>query len=504
MDSKTLPIAEAKSNPKVTLTVLEGSSDARQAVFKEGFRIGRDPECQVVLTDVAVSKVHLEVFFEKGKWWARDLNSTNGTFSGKKKIAKVPLGGKTKLVLGRTGPLLTFEVEGAPVEGGKTVLKTILSPTAFLAKYLKDPEAQDDAGDQTRLIRRRLQTEEKKRSAKYIRIIAIIAGIALLTAAYAVYKHIQVAEQEKLAQDAFYEIKALDLAYAALKKQVAAAAGDSATTLALSAYRAKRGELTETYDKFLGELGVYSEGMDEKDKTIYHIARIFGECEIGMPEDFVEEVESYIDLWKRSPRLRQAMARAMQNEYPSRIAEAMISHDLPPQFFYLALQESEFDSAVVGPPTRFGIAKGMWQFMPGTAIAYGLKTGPLVQVPKPDPRDERQDVGKSTVAAAQYISDMYNTEAQASGLLVIAGYNWGHNAVKVLIRQMPENPRERNFWRFLTQHRDRIPKQTYDYVFYIFSAAVIGENPGLWGFNFDNPFAQLRQPNQADAKASGS
>jgi soluble lytic murein transglycosylase-like protein len=235
--------------------------------------------------------------------------------------------------------------------------------------------------------------------------------------------------------------------------------------------------------------------MDDKQKTIYHVARVFGECEIGMPADFNDEVENYIDLWKKSPRLRQAISRAVESGYPARISAALIAEDLPPQFFYLALQESEFDSAVVGPETRFGIAKGMWQFMPATAVQYGLKTGPLIRVARPDPRDERQNVSKSTSAAARYISDMYNTEAQASGLLVIAGYNWGHNVVRGLIREMPENPRDRNFWKFLTQYRDKIPKQTYDYVFYIFSAAVIGENPKLWGFNMEQPFPTTPHPN---------
>jgi hypothetical protein len=129
----------------------------------------------------------------------------------------------------------------------------------------------------------------------------------------------------------------------------------------------------------------------------------------------------------------------------------------------------------------------MWQFVPATAVQYGLKTGPLVDVAKVDPRDERHDVSKSTEAAAKYLSDMYNTEAQASGLLVVASYNWGHNVVKGLIRQMPGSARERNFWKFLAEYRDKIPKQTYDYVFYIFSAAVIGDNPKLWGFNFERP-----------------
>jgi hypothetical protein len=52
---------------------------------------------------------------------------------------------------------------------------------------------------------------------------------------------------------------------------------------------------------------------------------------------------------------------------------------------------------------------------------------------------------------------------------------------------MPENPRERNFWRLLKNQQ--IPRETYDYVFSIFSAAVIGENPKLFGFDFENPLA---------------
>ena len=49
------------------------------------------------------------------------------------------------------------------------------------------------------------------------------------------------------------------------------------------------------------------------------------------------------------------------------------------------------------------------------------------------------------------------------------------------------SPRQRNFWKLLANHRERIPHETYDYVFSIVSAAVIGENPRLFGFDFDNP-----------------
>ena len=54
---------------------------------------------------------------------------------------------------------------------------------------------------------------------------------------------------------------------------------------------------------------------------------------------------------------------------------------------------------------------------------------------------------------------------------------------------MPENPADRNFWKLLKYQK--IPQETYDYVFYIFSAMVIGENPRLFGFDFDNPLAEF-------------
>ena len=75
----------------------------------------------------------------------------------------------------------------------------------------------------------------------------------------------------------------------------------------------------------------------------------------------------------------------------------------------------------------------------------------------------------------------------------MASYNWGETQVLPLIQSLPNNPRDRNFWRLLTKHRDKIPQETYDYVFSIISAAAIGENPRLFGFNFDNPLAHLEQ-----------
>ena len=57
---------------------------------------------------------------------------------------------------------------------------------------------------------------------------------------------------------------------------------------------------------------------------------------------------------------------------------------------------------------------------------------------------------------------------------------------------MPANPRERNFWKVLAKHRTRAGRNLR-LRFRIVSAAVIGENPRLFGFQFDSPLKSLEQ-----------
>lgn len=42
--------------------------------------VGRDPRCDVVLTDPTVSRFHLAVRRQAGRWVIRDLDSRNGTW----------------------------------------------------------------------------------------------------------------------------------------------------------------------------------------------------------------------------------------------------------------------------------------------------------------------------------------------------------------------------------------------------------------------------------------
>jgi soluble lytic murein transglycosylase-like protein len=210
---------------------------------------------------------------------------------------------------------------------------------------------------------------------------------------------------------------------------------------------------------------------------------------MAAPSDYLVEVTRYVQTWRSTGRFAKGVTRAREKGYARKIVAEFEKQNLPPQFFYLALEESDFDDLASGPPTYLGFAKGMWQFVRPTAERYGLTIGPLAGVPRPDPADDRHQWEKATKAAAAYIKDIYSTDAQASGLLVMASYNWGERRVVNALKKMPANPRERNFWKVLAQHRDQVPKETYDYVMMIVSAAAIGENPRLFGFPVDNPLA---------------
>jgi membrane-bound lytic murein transglycosylase D len=252
-------------------------------------------------------------------------------------------------------------------------------------------------------------------------------------------------------------------------------------------YLERRRQMESNYNQFLAGLKLYDHTLTAQEQLILRVTRMFGECEMAAPPEYLAEVASYIRQWQGSGRYAKAVNHAREMGYTKRIAEEFERQDLPPQFFYLALQESGFDEVASGPPTRMGIAKGMWQFIPETATRYGLAIGPLAAYRRPDPVDDRHKWEKATRAAASYIKDIYSTDAQASGLLVMASYNWGEHRIIDMLRTMPANPRERNFWKVLERHRDQVPKETYDYVMSIVSAAVIGENPKLFGFGFDSP-----------------
>ena len=472
----------------------EASSNRQTFTFDRSFRIGRTQECEVCITNEHVSRKHVEVVIDNGHWLVRDLHSANGIFVNGERVESAPIFTGLKVRLGVYGPFVEFLVSQSTAQVATPQVAQPAAAPPSMAKptvertvthYFGNP---DDAsiGEHTRMVRRAFAEVQTKQKRKYGGIITALIVCVAAVAGYAYYLHLDAQKNRARAQEMFYAMKDMDLNIARIEKLVSDS-GNAQAKAEVNALRTQRQTQEDNYQKMLVSLKVYDPKMTEQQQLVLKVARIFGECELDMPKDFYAEVDKYIGYWKSTGRYSEALRRAQQKGYPGPIAAEFVAQDLPPQFFYLAMQESSFNEYAIGPKTYMGFAKGMWQFIPKTANDYGLKVGPLVTSPDVDVADDRMHWDRATKAAAAYIKFLYSTDAQASGLLVMACYNWGEHSVLPLVQSMPKNPRERNFWKLLTQHRDKIPKETYDYVFYITSAAVIGENPRLFGMDFDNP-----------------
>ena len=504
-----VPIPDSGTSPPPLLRVrAQIGGEWKSFAFSETFRIGRTEQCAVHINDGHVSREHAEVFVQNQRWFIRDLGSANGIYRNGERTDNISLAGPgpVSVRLGVYGPFLELETESqawvAPSERVATAKVREPLPSEGKSQALPDNNqsrsathyfgnpADKNVGDHTRMVRRAFAEIQTKQKRKYGGLIAGLAACAVLAAAYGTYEHLQAQKQRNLAENLFYSMKSLDLDIAGVEKMVQAS-GSSTGAAEVAKYQNRRKDMEDSYNQFLATLHVYDPKMSEEDRLVLRVARIFGECEIDMPKDFLAEVKTYIKKWQGSGRFVRAVRLAAEKGYTDTITRELLAADLPAQFFYLAMQESDFDAYVSGPMTRKGIAKGMWQFIPETGMKYGLKIGPLLDVPRPDPGDDRHHWDRKTKAAAAYMKDLYSTDAQASGLLVMACYNWGEKSVLPLVRSMPANPKERNFWKLLSQYRDKIPQETYDYVFYIVSAAAIGENPRLFGIDCESPMAHL-------------
>ncbi|MBL4605187.1 MAG: LysM peptidoglycan-binding domain-containing protein [Flavobacteriaceae bacterium] len=139
--------------------------------------------------------------------------------------------------------------------------------------------------------------------------------------------------------------------------------------------------------------------------------------------------------------------------YPSLIAKAeyyfpmfekyLDQYDIPLEMKYLAIVESTLD-----PKARSRVgATGLWQFMYQTGKQYKLKVSSYV--------DERQDPIKSTIAACEYLSDLYKIFGDWD--LALAAYNSGPGNVSKAIRR---SGGYKNYWNI----RPYLPRETAGYV----------------------------------------
>ncbi len=150
--------------------------------------------------------------------------------------------------------------------------------------------------------------------------------------------------------------------------------------------------------------------------------------------------------------------RAMKDAYifiPA-IKSTLAKYDVPQEFLYLAMAESNFHTKAYSNKR----AAGLWQFMPGTGRAYHLRIDEYV--------DERRDLIKSTEAAAKYLSSLHKRFGK--WYLAAIAYNCGGGRLSQAIKKAGSD----ELSILLDDKKKYIPRESRYYIRKIVALALIG------------------------------
>ena len=332
--------------PPVRIRVKRGKLIKGPERLAFGFNIGRGDTNDVQFADKNVSSNHAAVFWEDGAWWLKDAGSKNGTYvNGERILDKVTLPVGVDVSLALDGPVIVFEIEDQTLRPGTKIADDPRGLTQVVQRYFEGAGSAT-AGERTRMIFQAYQKVKQKHSKRYKLVIGVISVLLLCAVGAVAYYQQRVKKLELLhatAENVFYATKSLELQVAKLQSAVEQTSDPEIKKQFQEKLKEQRG-LQARYEDFLDELGVSKGKLTEEEWLIYKVARLFGECDVSMPKGFVETVKQYIRYWQATPRFREAIERARVHHYAPRIVHALLANDMPPQFFYLALQESDFDT----------------------------------------------------------------------------------------------------------------------------------------------------------------
>ena len=163
------------------------------------------------------------------------------------------------------------------------------------------------------------------------------------------------------------------------------------------------------------------------------------------PFDLVynEHVKGFIELY--AVRKRESVSRMMgvaQLYYPM-FEEVLDKYNIPLELKHLAVIES----ALIPYARSKAGATGLWQFMYPTGKMYGLNVTSYL--------DQRCDPYKATVAAAEYLKNLYSMFGDWQ--MVLAAYNAGPGTISKAIRR---SGGKKTYWEI----RPFLPLETQGYV----------------------------------------
>ncbi|MCK9375737.1 MAG: transglycosylase SLT domain-containing protein [Syntrophobacterales bacterium] len=186
------------------------------------------------------------------------------------------------------------------------------------------------------------------------------------------------------------------------------------------------------------------------------------QVKFDVPIQMNKQVRAYLVYFSTERKSVITRYLARSSRYLPMIKGVFQEAGLPEDLAYLAMIESGFNNKAYSPAA----ACGMWQFIKGTGLRYGLTIDSYV--------DERRDPEKATRAAAQYLLDLY--KQFGSWYLAAASYNCGEGRVQRELNQS----NHKNFWELSANMC--LPTETKNYVPQMIAATIIAKNPEKFGF----------------------
>jgi membrane-bound lytic murein transglycosylase D len=166
-----------------------------------------------------------------------------------------------------------------------------------------------------------------------------------------------------------------------------------------------------------------------------------------VPAFFQQQVHKRLSDYAESARTELQVMLQRAAPYLPSIKLMLKQQNLPSYFAYVPLVESAFQADAGRSESG---ARGLWQFLPETARAYGLRVSRQV--------DDRLDPLRATRAASHYLRELQQTFGPNAPLLVLAAYNLGENNLSRSIMRA----RTRDIWSLMRQ--GQIPYHTRDFL----------------------------------------
>jgi membrane-bound lytic murein transglycosylase D len=206
----------------------------------------------------------------------------------------------------------------------------------------------------------------------------------------------------------------------------------------------------------------------EKEKELVEKAVVTYNIPVVYNKQVLSMVKSY------STRLKPVIQKTMERsfKYIERFKEIFREEGVPDDLAYLPIIESGYRTHALSRAK----AKGIWQFMRGTARLEGLKVNWWV--------DERCDPEMATRAAAKHLKRLH--QMFGDWYLALAAYNAGPGKINRAIRKT----KSRDFWK-IAKKRWVLRRETKNYVPAFLAALIIAKNPKEYGFTNLQPV--LRQ-----------